>query len=97
VKAGIEAGMDMSAYLAFDKQGNCVDGGMVYSAHRGMGIDFSAGERLKMKKNLGYAGEEIGWRFGLNSGISFTPPSNPYFKDQREKPLNKNVKIYKPN
>lgn len=97
IKAGFAAGMDMSVYFTFDKAGNCTDGGMAYSASRGIGVDFSAGERIKIKKNLGYLGEEIGWRFGINSGVSFTEPDIPYMKDQPEKPLNKNVKIYKPN
>lgn len=97
IKAGIEAGMNMSVYLTFDKAGNCTDGGMTYSANRGAGIDFSAGERIKINKNLGYVGEEIGWRFGINSGVSFTPPDVPWMKEKPEIPLNKNVKIYNSN
>lgn len=92
VEAGFSAGMDMSVYLTFDKAGNCTDGGMTYSASRGIGVDFSAGERINIKKNLGYVGEELGWRFGINSGVSFTEPGSPF--DKKETPLNKNVKIY---
>ena len=87
--------MDMSVYLTFDKAGNCTDGGMTYTASRGAGVDFSAGERIKIKKNLGYVGEEIGWRFGINSSVSFTPPKNPFEKP--EVPLNPNVRIYNPD
>ena len=78
VKAGMETGMDMSVYLSFDKAGHCVDGGMSYKASRGMGIDFSAGERLKIKKEIGYIGDEIGWRFGINSGVKFSVPFKEY-------------------
>lgn len=92
VKAGLEAGMNMSVYLTFDKAGNWTDGGMAYSASGGVGVDFSAGERIKIKKNLGYVGDEIGWRFGINSGVSFTEPKNPF--DKKETPVNKNVKLY---
>lgn len=77
---------------SFDKAGNCTDGGMTYSASRGIGVDFSAGERINIKKNLGYVGDELGWRFGINSGVSFTEPGSPF--DKKETPLNKNVKIY---
>ncbi len=92
IKAGFEAGMDMSMYFTFDKAGNCTDAGMSYTASRGFGIDFSAGERIKIDRNLGYIGEELGWRFGINSGVSFTTPKTPF--DIKETPLNKNVKIY---
>lgn len=92
VKAGLEVGMDMSMYFTFDKAGNCTDAGMSYSASRGFGVDFSAGERIKIDRNLGYMGEEIGWRFGINSGVSFTMPKTPF--DTKETPLNKNIKLY---
>lgn len=92
VKAGFEAGMDMSMYFTFDKAGNCTDAGMTYGASRGFGVDFSAGERIKIDRNLGYMGEEIGWRFGINSGVSFTSPKTPF--DTKEMPLNKNLRIY---
>ena len=82
----------MSMYFTFDKAGNCTDAGMAYKAYRGVGVDFSAGERIKIDRNLGYMGEEIGWRFGINSGISFTEPKNPF--ERKETPINKNVKIY---
>jgi len=95
LKAGIEAGMDMSIYFTFDKQGNCVDGGTAYKAYAGGGVDFSAGERIKVSGNLGYVGEEVGVRFGLISGVSFTEPG--FLKEQPEKQLNKNVKPYKSN
>ncbi|MGZ5219356.1 MAG: tetratricopeptide repeat protein [Chitinophagaceae bacterium] len=97
VKAGFEAGMDMSMYFTFDKAGNCTDAGMAYNAYRGMGVDFSAGERINLNRNLGYTGEEIGWRFGINSGVSFTTPGVPWMKDIPETPVNKNVRIYNPN
>lgn len=73
-KAGIETGADMSVYITFDRTGNVSDGGMSYGAYRGMGIDFSAGERIKIKKEVAYTGEKIGWRFGVNSGVSFNVP-----------------------
>ena len=78
VKAGLEAGMDMSVFISFDKVGHCTDGGISYKAHRGIGIDFSAGERIKFKKDLGHMNQEIGWRFGINSGVSFTVPFKEY-------------------
>ena len=96
-KAGFEAGMNMSVYLTFDKAGNWVDGGMTYSASRGVGVDFSAGERIKIKKELGYVGEEFGWRFGINSGVSFNTPDIPWLKDKQETQVNRNVRIYNPN
>lgn len=95
VKAGFSTGMDMSAYLTFDGWGNLTDGGMSYSANAGIGVDFSAGERIKFKRNLGYMGAETGWRFGINSGLNFTTPGD--LKEKPEKPLNKNVKIYNSN
>ncbi|MBS1620726.1 MAG: hypothetical protein JST10_06185 [Bacteroidetes bacterium] len=94
IKAGLEAGMDMSVYFTFDKSGNCTDAGMKFSAYRGMGVDFSAGQRLKIDRNLGYMEEKIGWRFGVNSGVSFDVPDNPFMKEKPEVPINKNVKIY---
>ncbi len=94
IKAGFEAGMDMSVYLTFDKGGNLTDGGMTYGATRGAGVDFSAGERIKIKKGLGYVGETIGWRFGINSGVSFDTPNVPWLKDMPETPINRNVGIY---
>jgi hypothetical protein len=97
IKAGFEAGMDMSMYFTFDKAGNCTDAGMVYNAYRGMGVDFSAGERINLSRNLGYAGEEFGWRFGINSGVSFTTPNVPWMNDKPETPVNRNVRIYQPN
>lgn len=97
IKAGFDAGMDMSVFITFDKLGHFVDGGMIYNAGRGAGVDFTAGERIKIKKNLGYIGDEIGWRFGINSGISFAEPEVPFMKKPEEKPVNKNVKIYKPD
>lgn len=92
VKAGLEVSVDMSMYFTFDKAGNCTDAGMSYSASRGFGVDFSAGERIKIDRKLGYMGEEIGWRFGINSGISITPPKTPF--DKNETPINPNVRIY---
>jgi tetratricopeptide (TPR) repeat protein len=97
VKAGFEVSMDMSVYLTFDKAGNCTDGGMTYSASRGFGVDFSAGERIKIKRDLGSMSQEIGWRFGVNSGVSFKTPDVPWLKDKPEVPVNKNVRIYNPN
>jgi Flp pilus assembly protein TadD len=97
IKAGFEAGMDMSLFLTFDKAGNCTDAGMSYKAYRGAGVDFTAGERININKNLGYQGEEIGWRFGINSGVSFTTPDIPYMKEPQEVQKNKNVKIYQAN
>ncbi len=97
IKAGFEAGMDMSMYFTFDKAGNCTDAGMAYNAYRGMGVDFSAGERINLNRNLGYTGEEFGWRFGINSGVSFTTPNVPWMKDKPETQVNRNVRIYQPN
>jgi hypothetical protein len=95
VKAGFGVSMDMSVYLTFDKAGNCTDGGMIYSASRNFGVDFSAGERIKIKRDLGNMDQEIGWRFGINSGVSFTPPKNPFEKPEVQ--LNPNIRIYQPN
>ena len=95
MKAGFEVSMDMSVYLTFDKAGNCTDGGMTYSASRGFGVDFSAGERIKIKRGLGNMDQEIGWRFGINSGVSFTAPKNPFEKPEVQ--VNPNVRIYQPN
>jgi len=92
VKAGFETGMDMSMYFTFDKAGNCTDAGMAYKAYGGVGADFSAGERIKIDRNLGSMGEEIGWRFGINSGADFTTPS--FMKEKPEVPVNRNVGIY---
>ncbi|MBS1918989.1 MAG: hypothetical protein JST17_01935 [Bacteroidetes bacterium] len=95
VKAGLEAGMDMSMYFTFDKAGNCTDAGMTYSASAGAGINFSAGERIKIKRDLGYMGGSVGWKFGINSGVSFETPA--MLKDKPETPVNKNVKNYNSN
>lgn len=92
VKAGFEVGADMSLYFTFDKTGNCTDAGMSYSASRGIGIDFSQGERIKFNKDFKYSEEKIGWRFGINSGLGFTMPNDPF--EKKETQLNKNVKIY---
>lgn len=97
IKAGFETGMDMSMYFTFDKAGNCTDAGMAYNAYRGMGVDFSAGERINLNRNLRYTGENFGWRFGINSGVSFTTPDVPWMKDKPETPVNRNVRIYNPN
>jgi tetratricopeptide (TPR) repeat protein len=74
-KAGSEAGLDMSVYLSFDNAGNCTDGGMVYSVYAGGALDFAAGERIKLKKDVASVSEKIGWRFGINSGVSFITPT----------------------
>jgi hypothetical protein len=91
VKAGFETGMDMTMYFTFDKAGNCTDAGMAYKAYAGVGADFSAGERIKIDRNLGDIKEEIGWRFGINSGVEFTTPS--FMKDKPQVPVNPNVRI----
>lgn len=95
VKAGFETGMDMTMYFTFDKTGNCTDAGMAYKAYGGIGADFSAGERIKIERDLGSMSEEIGWRFGINSGVSFTVPK--WLQDKPETPVNRNVRIYNPN
>jgi hypothetical protein len=94
IKAGFEAGMDMSVYLTFDQAGNMADAGVSYTAYRGMGIDFTAGERINLNRNAGYVGEEIGWQFGINSGVSFKPPNVPWLQEKPEVQVNRNVRIY---
>lgn len=78
IKAGLETGMDMSVFISFEKAGHCTDGGMSFKAYRGIGVDFSAGERLKFKKDLWHTTQELGWRFGINSGVKFTVPFDEY-------------------
>ena len=92
VKAGFEAGMDMSLYFTFDRAGNCSDAGIAYKAYKNFGVDFSAGERINVNRDLGNMNQEIGWRFGINSGVSFTEPKNPFEKPQA--PANPNISIY---
>lgn len=95
VKTGFSAGIDMSVYFTFDMAGNCSDAGVTYNASVGGGLNFSAGERIKIKRDLSYMGAEVGWRFGINSGPGFT--TTDFMKDKPEVPVNKNVKIYNSN
>jgi hypothetical protein len=50
--------------------GHLMDGGIQNGAKATAGIDFEAGERIKIKKEIK---KEVGfgWRVGINSGISF--------------------------
>ena len=77
-KGGLSAGIEMSMYVTLDKSGNCTDAGMIYKAYRSMSMDFEGGERIKFERNLGSINQEIGWRFGISSGISFTEPETPF-------------------
>jgi tetratricopeptide (TPR) repeat protein len=68
--AGIQASANMSVFLSFDNMGHLMDGGVQNGAKASAGIEFEAGERIKIKKEMK---KEVGfgWRFGINSGVSF--------------------------
>lgn len=68
----------MSVYLTFDKASNCSDGALGIVLPAAPELIFPQVNGSKSKKNLGYVCEEIGWWFGINSGVSFTKPKNPF-------------------
>jgi len=77
VTSGLDASADMSVFFVFDNMGHLTDGGMQYSAGASGGLNFSAGEKIKIKKNITSNGVSAGWRFGYNSGISFKMEPGP--------------------
>ncbi len=76
IKAGFEVGAEMAAYFTFDAAGNCSDAGMTYGLNAKAALNFSvaATKRMTFKKDAGEIGVQTGYRFGINSGISFTTP-----------------------
>ena len=84
----------MSVFLTFDGAGNLYDGGLVSEAKVSASYGFEGGEKLKFK-------DGIGWRLGVNSGLSLTPGRLKNLIDKigppPEQQVNKNIKIYKPN
>ncbi len=96
IGAKTEISISMSLYLTIDKTGALTDGGIVNSAGASAGVNFEAGERLGFTKKL--AEQKVGFesRLGINSGWTFDEgPLKNIFSTQ-EKPLNKNVKAYRP-
>ena len=77
VTSGIDVGADMSVFFVFDNMGHLTDGGMLYNAGASGGLNFKAGEKIKIKKELYEYGVSAGWRFGYNSGISFKMEPGP--------------------
>ncbi|MGZ5189644.1 MAG: NHL domain-containing protein [Flavisolibacter sp.] len=96
-EAGIEAGAEFEAtgsvYLTFDQQGNPTDGGLLGKLKAKVGVGFESGQKLKFSEGLSV-------QAGISSGLSFDPgPLKPLWDKiwEQEKPINKNVKIYKEN
>jgi Tfp pilus assembly protein PilF len=71
VKAGAKAEAGMSVFLVFDGGNHVCDGGVQYGAKAAAGIDFSSGEKVKLKKELFSKQIGVGWRAALNAGVSF--------------------------
>lgn len=97
-EAGVVAGADLEAtssvYLTFDLNGNPTDAGIIGKLKAKVGFGFESGEKLKIS-------ESISLKAGISSGLSFDPgPLKPLvdkLMPEPEKPINKNVKIYKEN
>lgn len=91
---GIDLKLNMSVFLTFDGAGNLSDGGLVSEAKVSASYGFEGGEKLKFK-------EGIGWRLGINSGLTLTPGRLKNLIDKigppPEQQVNKNIKILKPN
>jgi tetratricopeptide (TPR) repeat protein len=93
-KAGISADVGMSLYLTVDPSG-FNDAGMQVSATASAGIEFEKGKKLKFSKDKKIA---IGasYRIGINSGLDIRDAEGrDLLAPTPEKPLNKNVKVYR--
>jgi tetratricopeptide (TPR) repeat protein len=92
---GFDIKIGMAVFLAMDGAGNLTDGGIsaMATATSSFELGFEAGEKLKFK-------EGIGWRLGINSGLTLAPGKLKNLIDKigpdPEKQVNKNIKIYKP-
>jgi tetratricopeptide (TPR) repeat protein len=91
---GLDLKLHMSVFLTFDGAGNLYDGGLISEAKVSASYGFEGGDKLKFK-------DGIGWRLGVNSGLSLTPGRLKNLIDKigppPEQQVNKNIKIYKPN
>jgi hypothetical protein len=85
----------MAVFFTLDQAGHLTDGGIsaLATATSSFGLGFEAGEKLKFK-------EGIGWRLGINSGLTLAPGKLKNLLDKigpaPEKQVNKNIKIFKP-
>jgi Flp pilus assembly protein TadD len=93
--AGVEVSAGMSVYLSFDNMGHLTDGGLQTGAKASAGIEFEAGERLKLKKEMKKEAG-VGWRVGIASGINFDEGPLKGILNPKENPVNRNVNVYTP-
>lgn len=96
VKAG--AGVNESLFITFDGNNKVEDFGVKIGAKAAAGIGASAGNTVKVKKDLAQEEVSVGATFGINSGCNFNEgPLKGMIGPAPEKQLNKNVPIYKPD
>ena len=99
VKVGAGASASECVFIKFDGNGHVTDGGLKFDAKAGAGAELEGaiGKNVNIKKDLSKVEAGVGYTIGMESGIKFDEGPLKNLLNPPEVPLNKNVKIYKPN
>ena len=83
-------------FITFDGDNKVEDFGVKVEAKAGAGIGASAGNTVKVKRDLAKEEVSVGATFGINSGCNFNEgPFKGMIGPAPERQVNKNVPIYK--
>ncbi len=103
-EAKVSAGVSETLFITFDGDNKIFDFGLKFGAKASAGSEVkggkevSPGKSIEVKRELNNKEIGVGYKFGINSGWDFNEgPFKGMIGPAPEVPLNKNIKVYKPD